>query len=241
MNGNNAPADESTRYTEITAQTGVTFNMDGTAFKSSGSYKSQYVWENTTGDKNYNNVTHSAGVISVETNSTAGNAVTGNISWPQMLPEFRIWFDYTAKNAYADNVVRVRLYIGSIHVSSQDYARTVTFSAGGITFFTTTIAKSDSTSIIDENLTIDVNDLRRAIINDGDLSYFKLVITAQDTTLTIANSAMYCYNINKWFARDDGLFFVGVLACAITFAGIFLVQPKYSLPVGRSPPRKGGW
>ena len=74
------------------------------------------------------------------------------------------------------------------------------------------------------------------------LSYFKLTITAQDTTLSIANSAMYCYNVNKWFARDDALFFVGALAVCFSGAGIFLVQPKYSLPLGRkSGPNKGGF
>jgi len=244
MNAQNAPSDESTRYTEITSQTGVTFNMDSTQFKTSGSYKSQYVWKNTTGYVNYNNVTHTAGVISVTEQSTAGNnvSVETSLSWAQMYPEFRIWFDYTAKAAYKDNVVRIRLYISGIYVSAHSYARTITLSAGGITFYTTSIAKDETKNYIDENITVNVNDLRRAIIADGDLSYFKLVITAQDTTLTIANSAMYCYNVNKWFQRDDGLFFVGAFACAITFAGIFLVQPKYSLPFGKKGgPKKGGW
>jgi len=245
LNGSLAPTDETNRYAEITGQTGVTFDMDSTAFRSGVSdYSSYYVWQNTTGYTNYNNVTHTAGVISVEANSTAGNdvtnATTGKLDWDEMHPEFRIYFDYTAKEAYDDNVVRIHLYISSIYVSAHQEARTITLSAGGITFFTTTRAKTDTHSYLDENISIDVNALRNAIINGGEKSYWKLTVTAQDTTLSIAGSAMYNYNISKLTSRDDGLFIAGLIGAVLVWAGVFLVQPRYSLPLGNKGGNKSG-
>ena len=173
MNGLNAPADESTRYTEADGQATVSFNMDSTQFKTSGSYRSQYIWQNASGHTNYNNVTHTAGVISVAILSTAGNYVNetgtflgGGPAWGNMHPEFIIYFDYTAKAAYADNVVRIRLYVSSLHVAGHLHGRSVTLSAGGITFFTTTFSSTSSKNYVDENISINTNDLRRAIIED---------------------------------------------------------------------------
>jgi len=241
LNSTNAPSEEEKRYDEITGQTGVDFDMDKTPFKNSGDYKSYYIWKNETGEKNYNNVTHTNGVISVQQKSTAGNAIEGNISWNEMDPYFEIWFDYTAKEAYDDNVVRCRLYVTGIYVPAHKKDRTITFSAGDVEFYSVTIEKDDTDNTVDKNITINVNDLRRAIINKGDQSYFKLVVTAQDTTMSIAGSAMYNYNCTKLFGRDDGLFFIGALCSAITFAGVFLVQPRYSLPFGGKKGKGGGF
>jgi hypothetical protein len=234
INLSNAPDAEDSKYTELAA---TTFDMDSKAFKATGSYKSYYVWKNATSVTNYNNVTHTAGVISVTENSTVGNNAT--ITWSAMHPYFSIYFDWTAKQAYDNHVVRIHLYIGSLYVAAHAYARTITLSAGGQTFYTTTLAQTDADNYIDENFTINVNDLRRAIIDAGTNSYFHLQITAQDKSLTIAGSAMYKYNCTKLFGRDDALFFVGGLACALALAGIFLVQPQYSLPFGGK--RKGGF
>jgi len=236
MNAANAPDAESTRYAEIS-----TFNMDTKAFKSDSSWKSYYIWKNATGYLNYNNVTHSAGVISVAENSTVNNGITGNISWTQMYPYFEIYFDYTAKQAYDDNVVRIWLQLSSLYVSANAYARTITLSAGDVTFYTTTLAKTDTDNTIDTNITVDVNDLRSAIINAQNNSFWKLTITSQDTTLSIAGSGMLAYNCNKLIGRDDALYLVVGLAAAAAFAGVFLVQPKYSLPFGGQKERKGGY
>ena len=233
LNGSLAPATESTRYKEVS-----TFNMDGDLFRTrQDTYSSQYVWKNTSGYTNYNNVSHTAGTISVTEASTAGNNVTGNQSWAQMYPEFHIYFDYTAKDAYADNVAKISLYISNIYVASHPYARTITFSVGDVTLFTTTKSQTDTKNYIRENMTIDVNDLRQAIINKGDNAYFKLVLTAQDTTLSIANSGMFAYNVTKLTSRDDGLYIAGIIGCILVWAGIFLVQPKYNLPF---PTKKSG-
>ena len=249
MNAANAPDAEVTRFAKIADQTGVTFDMDSDAFKAVRGYESYYVVKNSTGYINYYNVTHSSGVISVTTYNAngenfIGNAenYTANVTWAQMHPYFLIYFDYTAKSAYADNVVRIRLYLSNLYVSGNPHARTITLSAGGQTFYTATLAQTDSDSYIDENITINVNDLRRAIIEDGIKSYFTLKVTAQDNVLSIAESAMFAYNVPKLFGRDDALYVVGALSCAIMLAGIFLVQPRYSLPFGSKKPGKpGGW
>lgn len=245
INATNAPATENERYKEADWQDDVTFNMDASAstFKNSGSYRTYYIWENASGDIHYSNITHTDGVLSVTETATSGVNITGNISWAGDLPYYRIYFDYTAKQAYDDNVVRIKLYVGSIYVAANEKARTITLSAGDITFFTVTQAASDTDNYIDENITINVNDLRRAIINSGGgaEAYFKLTVTGVDETLTIAGSVMYTYDVTKLAGRDDALFFVGAIACAVALAGVFLVQPKYSLPLGGIKGKKGGF
>lgn len=241
LNGVNAPEDEDNRFSEITSQTDVTFDMDSTALKTGDGFKSYYVFYNASGYKNYCNITHTAGVASVTSTSTAGNAITGNISWDDGLPYFELYFDYTAQDAYDDNVVRIWLQLDNLYQSSNNYARDITLSAGGITFYETTISKTDTDGDLDQNITIDVNDLREAIINKGDDSYFCLKITAQDTTLTFAGSGYYAFNVTKLMNRDDALYFIGAIATALAFAGIFLVQPRYSLPFGQKTSKKGGY
>lgn len=242
MNSSLAPEDEGSRFAKIAGQSDVTFDMDSTAIRTGVSaYSSYYVWKNSSGYTNYCNVTHTSGVVSVTSTSTAGNAITGNVSWAQMYPEYKIYFDYSAKDAYADNVARIRLYLSNLYVSGNAYARTITLSAGGVTLYETTLAKTDTDNYIDTNITVDVNDLRRAIINDGSQSYFKLEVTAQDTSLSFANSAMYNYDVTKLTEHDDGLFIAGVIAVVLVWAGIFLVQPKYSLPIGKKKSTKGGF
>ena len=249
MNESNAPANIADKYAETVAQSGVDFNMDSTAFLNKTGFNTYYVWKNATGYTNYNPVTHTAGVASVRYWSTAGNwiynstsATEQNISWAQMHPYFEIYFAYTAKQAYDDNAVLIRLYVSSIYVSGNAQARTITLSAGDQTFYTITKAATDTDTYIDKNVTLDVNDLRRAIISAGtDNCYFKLKITAQDYTLSIAGTGIYAYNAPKLFKRDDGLMIFGLIAVACVFLGVFLVQPKYSLPIGKKTPDKGRW
>lgn len=245
VNGSLAPKDESDRFTEITGQDGVTFDMDSTSIRTGvNEYSSYYVWQNSSGYTNYCNVSHTAGVVSVTATSTSGASVsdaTNGSDWTEMHPEYRIYFDYTAQDAYDDNVVRIRLYLSNIYCSGNEEARTITLSAGGVTLYTKTLAESDTDNYIDTNITVDVNDLRQAIINDGYQSYFKLVVTAQDTSFSFANSAMYNYDITQLMQRDDGLFIAGVMAVVLVWAGIFLVQPKYSLPLGKKGKSKGGF
>jgi len=242
LNEINAPDSASTRYAEVS----TSFDMDSAAFIASGTYKSYYMWKNSTGVLNYNNVSHTAGVISVTnlcpggetsiiSNFTAG---TSNVSWAMMKPYFSIYFGYSARNAYDDNVVLCRLRLASIYVSANAYARTITLSAADQVFYTVTQAQTDSDTYIDVNVSFNVNDLRRAIIAGGAESYFKLKVTAMDTSLSIASSGMFAYNVTRLTGRDDALFFIGALACALTLVGVPLVQPRYSLPFGGG--KKGG-
>ena len=245
QNEGGAPDAEGTRYAEITGQTGVTFDMDSTAFKNSGSFRSYYVWENASGDVHYSNVTHTAGVLSVTVNATSGLNSSAYLSWAVAKPYYSLYLDYTALDAYNDNVVRIRLYISSLYVAANPYARTITLSAGGQTFYTTTLAKTDTDSYIDENITVGVNDLRRAIIEDGGgkTAFFNLKVTAQDTTLSIANSAMFAYSVTKLVQRDDYLMIFAAITMGALFVGSALVLPGVSLPIGprNQGIKKGRW
>jgi hypothetical protein len=242
LNAINAPEEEADRYVEITSQDGVTFDMDSTSLKSSDGFESYYIWYNSSNVKNYNNISHSSGVVSVESTSTAENAINGNISWDDGLPYFELYFDYSAQDAYDDNVVRIWLQLDNLYQSSNNYARDIVLSAGGVTFYSKTISKDDTDGSLDENITINVNDLREAIINEGEDSYFCLKITAQDTSLSFAGSGLYNYNVTRLFSRNDALYLVSGLATAISFAGVFLVSPKYSLPFGKTKSsKKGGY
>lgn len=241
LNSIQAPEDETLRFKEANSWSTIDFDMDATAFKSNSGFKSYYVWYNTTGYKNYNNVTHTSGVISVNPTSTAGNTIASNISWSQGDPYFEIVFDYTAKQMYDDNICKILLKLDSLYVSSHPKARTVTLTAGDVTLYSTTIAKTDTEGDLEQNITLDANKLREAIINKGIKSYLTLKITGQDTTLTIAGSKTYTYNVTKLTGRDEALFFIGAITVAITFAGVFLVQPGYSLSFGRKNGKGGGY
>jgi len=216
--------------------------------KDDGSFDSRYVWENASGDVLYSNITHTAGVVSVTTECTLGNTtgnITNDLSWSSAIPYYEIYFDYTAKQAYDDNIAQIWLVIDGIS-NSDDKAKSVTLSANGVTFYSKSIAASDNDDDIDQNITVNANDLRRAIIEDengGNTAYFMLkIVGAKNTGVTFAGSGMYTYNATSLMGRDDPLTFAGVLVVAITAIGIFLVQPKYSLPIGKSgKPMRGGF
>jgi len=246
VNGAMAPSAEGTRYAETVGQDGVTFNMDSTAFKDTGSFDSCYVWYNASGDKLYSNITHTAGVLTVTTESTSGNNtgnITADLSWAGNLPYYQIYFDYTALNLYQDNAVRIRLYIANIHVAAHEKTRTITLSAGGVTLFTTTIPSTDTDNYIDENITLNVNDLRNAIINTdgGETAYLKLIVKGVDNSLSVANSAVYAFNSSNLVARDDPVYIFAALAIAVAFVGAWAVQPHNTIPIGKGKPRAGGF
>ncbi|RLI63758.1 MAG: hypothetical protein DRO67_05250, partial [Candidatus Asgardarchaeum californiense] len=158
MNENNAPdvGDTNARFVEADTWDGVTFNMDSTAFKNSGSFKSRYIWENASGGVLYSNITHAAGIITTTIEADAGNAsgnITNDLSWTSAIPYYEIYFAYTAKEAYDDNVVQIWLQLDGIS-NTQNKARTVTLSCNGVTFYTTTFASDNSEDDIDHNITI---------------------------------------------------------------------------------------
>ena len=241
-----APTAESSRYAETSGQDGVTFDMDSTAFKDTGSYDSCYIWYNASGDKLYSNITHTAGVLTVTTESTSGNAtgnITNDLAWTGNLPYYQIYFDYTALQLYQDNAVRIRLYVSNIHVAAHEKTRTITLSSGGVTLYTTTIASTDTDNYIDENITLNVNDLRHAIINTGggEEAYVKLIVKGVDDSLSIANCAVFAYNSSNLVARDDPLYIFAAIAIGFAFLGAWAVQPQNSIPMVGRGPQKGGW
>jgi len=242
MNATNAPTDSvNNRYEEITQQTGVTYDIDSTQFKSTAGYRSYWIWENNSGYLNYNNVTQSAGVISTARISTAGNDLypanvsnSTNNTWA-MTPYYKIYLDYTAYQAYADNVVRIVFNMTGFTGFKTGVARSITLEAGGVTFFTLSRAATDGETLVAESVEIDTNDLRRAIIESGDTSFFVLTIkNVGYSGANIVNSHVQAYHVEKLAQRDDGILIVGALAVGICIAGIFLVQPKYNLPIGLS-------
>jgi hypothetical protein len=178
--------------------------------------------------------------------------------WDNGFPYWEVYFNYTAKDAYDDGVVKFALNLGAAaswenatggkqllsKPDSSDDDRevvTVTFSAGGVTFFSETLATS-SDGDVEENITVDVNDLRMAIMNSGVESFFKLKVTGHDVRpIDMTGSAFYSYNVNKLFGRDDGLYIVSMISVICAALGIFLVQPRYSLPFGNVKTRKRGY
>jgi hypothetical protein len=248
MNETMAPAELDDKYELISAQgTGseVTFVMETTSFRDVGSdYGSYYVWANDTGITQYNNVTHTAGAISVAAAGSGGHtANTTNIDSDEMIPRFEIYFDYTAKEAYADNLVRIHFVLTGVEPhAAYDTATVVTLSVGDVTLYTETIPKTSSKNIINTTFDISTNDLRRAIISDGDTSYFYLEVVGQDPTgLSFAGSEMECYAVSKLMQRDDGILIASVIAVAIVWLGIFVVQPRFSMPFGKKNITKGGF
>jgi hypothetical protein len=222
--------------------------VDGTAVTSFGTgsaYASYYVWKNASGETNKNNVTIAAGVVTLTAASTAGNTANeSNIVWTQMVPEYRIYLTYTAKQAYADGLSRIQFDIAGLHsAGNRTHARVVTLSVGDIVLFTQTIAATDSTNRINQTLDISTNDLRRAIINAGDEAFMYLTVTAQDASgnLDLSEIEFQLYNVEKLIARDDALTITSVFAVVIVWAGILLVQPRYSLPVSKKNIGKGGF
>jgi hypothetical protein len=266
VNGINAPDDLDNRYTEIGSITGQTsFDFDTDALETGTGYKPYFYWWNDTdATLNKHNVTMSTHKLTADQFSTDLNEYNNSLStddgpeWDNGFPYWEVYFNYTAKDAYDDGVVKFALNLGAAaswenatggkqllsKPDSSDDDRevvTVTFSAGGVTFFSETLATS-SDGDVEENITVDVNDLRMAIMNSGVESFFKLKVTGHDVRpIDMTGSAFYSYNVNKLFGRDDGLYIVSMISVICAALGIFLVQPRYSLPFGNVKTRKRGY
>jgi hypothetical protein len=88
---------------------------------------------------------------------------------------------------------------------------------------------------IEVNFTVATNDLRQAIMTAGAESYWKLTVRGHDIRpISISASSFQSYNVNRLFGRDDGLYLVSMVSVIAAALGIFLVQPRYSLPIGNS-------
>jgi len=239
LNESWAPTAEADRYELVSAQDDVTFDMDADAFRSSGTYKSYYVWQNSSGDIHYSNVSHTTGTFNTIETATSGVDITGNISY-NVLPYFKVYWDYTAHDAYKDNVVRIQLNItGLASGASSAKSRTIELSAGGVTFYSKTLSASDTSTSNDATIEISTNDLRRAIINDKETGYFTLIVKGTDGTLSIDGSDMYTYSSSNMINRDDPLLIIGALTIGATFLGIIAVQPKNSISFGKKTPKGG--
>lgn len=240
LNSTWAPSDEAERYQTVATQDDVTFDMDGDAFRDASDEKTYYIWENASGDTHYSNVTGLPSVMTTTDTATSGVTITGNRSWT-VLPYYRLYFDYTALEAYQDNVVQIRLHITGLD-AGQDKSRSVDFSAGGISLYSNSWTGSDTTDELDVNITIDTNDLREAIINENEQSYFKLIIKGVDSSgVSLSGSTMYTYASSNLVSRDDPLMLFGALTIAATFLGIMAVQPHNSLPFSKKGTKKGGF
>jgi hypothetical protein len=182
--------------------------------------------------------------------------------WSAGVPYWEVWFNYTAKQAYADNVVKIDLNLDSANTYAtantdasgdgllskdedgdmDNYACTITLTAGGVTLYEATITEDSDDTNIEAKVDIMLDDLRLAIIDSGDQSFFKLKVTGHDIrAIDMTDSAMFSYNVAKLFSRDDGLYLTAIISLIAAALGIFLVQPKYSLPMGRNTPRRRGY
>jgi hypothetical protein len=277
VNEVNAPVAIDDKYTEIS-----TFDFDSAAIYSGSGYKGYFYWWNASGTQNKHNVTMvtathnlTANHLSKDDDNTYNNA-NGTLiddyepQWTEGRPYWEVYFNFTATDAYEDNVVRIRLVLespntlsvgaganekgnwtisagGKSLISTSDDAGdiddresvSVALTAGGVTFYETTLSATGDGEV-DINVTVATNDLRQAIMNGGAESFFKLKVTGHDIRpIEMDGSAFYSYNVARLFGRDDGLYLVSMISVICAALGIFLVQPRYTLPIGRTGRRRG--
>jgi len=250
-------------FTELPSNhdTANTYDMDGASAVrlSTGSEpKTYYYFHNTTttvSSLNKCNVTAlTAGVFTIASTSTAANTRLDNVTastqgWPYWI----IYFDYRAWDAYYDNAARIKLNVTNLRTGTAEGGSTIgsyeqTISLGWedrAAFYTKTLGSEDDD--LDVNIDLDINELRRAIMEYGQTEgYLKLKITKQTsgnnggTALTLLGSGIYSYSATNLVGRDDalgiGVAFVGILG----FIGAVLVQPSVSFSTLMSRgPRQG--
>jgi hypothetical protein len=263
MNATNAPATPSDRFIEVN-----TFDLTGSTLYNETGYRPYFNWYNCSDDteleKHYVELT--AGILTANDGSTEGEGYDNTDKdkmddWDSGYPWWEVYFNYTAKEAYTDGVIKLVLNMDSDSEYNEtlSYAGggkgllsepelgedkevvTVTLSAGGVVFYAETLA-TDGKGIVEAEVLIDVDDLRMAIMNAGEMSHFKLKVVGHDIRpIDMADSEFQSYNVGKTFARDDGLYLAAVISTICAAIGIFLVQPKYSLPIGSSKSRKRGY
>ena len=253
INGQNAPSNIDTKFTE-----GPFVWTDNDLYAGTG-YKPYFSWWNGSNDNSLNkhNVTMTSGVLdadlaSIDDNNAYNNTDTTDYGpdWDNGIPVWLVTFNYTAKQAYTDNVVKIGIKMTSDYsvdtvsggkkmlscpdgTHSDEYeAVTVELSAGGVTFYTATLP-STGDGLIEQNATISTNDLRLAIMGGGDEAFFTLKVTGHDIRpIDMGGSAFYTYNVAKLFGRDDGLYITSMVSIIAAALGIFLVQPRWNLPLG---------
>ena len=214
-------ADPDAKYVEDS-----NFDMDGNSALVSG--KSFVYWYNSSGYLNKNNISLASGVESIDTNSTAGNNMT-TIDWNEGTPYHKLTFAFTAKDALDDGVAKIQLKVSGF---LSNKAHTITLSVGGVTLYTTTISKTDTTRTINKTVWVSPYQLMQAVVNEGvDESYFVLTVTGQnDTALTLSGSAMYVYNCTNPVSMDTALTLGGAVTMLYLFIAAMYAQPRYALP-----------
>jgi hypothetical protein len=179
--------------------------------------------------------------------------------WDKGTPYWEVYLDYTPKMMYDDNIVQIGIVMTSplkaaspnvvndskqmLSFPADPYdedelgAVTVTLSAGGVDLYKTIIPADGNGKIADadQKVIIDTSTLRQAIMTGGD-EYIKLTVTGHDIRdINMTGSALYTYNATKLFARDDGLYITSMISIIMAALGIFLVQPRWNLPLGNRP------
>jgi hypothetical protein len=256
MNEVNAPTlidDKYVAFTNDTATQLYEWDLnDGTG------YKAYFYWSNHTGDEMKHNVTNAAndGILEADLHAVdsawhydyvlnTGQNADDMVDWEKQVPYWLVTFDYSAKQAYADNIVQFHLmmdHLVGVENDAEETGVTVQLTAGGVTIYTTTIAYDEADDEIDTNITLTPEILRAAIIGGGATSYFQLKVVGHgantfaqsngtaELTLDISGTQLYTYNVAKLFGRDDGLYLAAMISTILAALGIFLVTPKYNLP-----------
>ena len=268
MNSTNAPTNIDQKYIV------GAFNLTGDdALYTGTGYTPLFTWYNGSDSPlNEVNVTMDGDMLttgdelSIDENNPYDLSATGDaeIDWAASgTPFWLVYFNYTAKEIYADSIVKICIKMTSpdtndagpdpynnvtdgkamLSYPNGDYDAdelqtvTVELSAGGVSLATWSLTKEDNGKI-DENVTLDPNVLREAITLGGDTSFLMLKVTGHDIRdIDMDGSAVYTYNVAKLFNRDDGLILTSVISIIAAALGIVLVQPKYNLPIGGG---KGG-
>lgn len=265
INQTNAPTSLDERYVASDA-----FDLIGDdALYTKGEYAPYFNWYNGSDSPlNQVNVTLVDGVLSTNDDTSVDeNQIYALNAEDEAAPDWKdggipyweVYFDYTPKMMYDDNIVQIGIVMTSplkagtpnivndskqmLSFPTEDYdeedfeAVTVTLSAGGVDLYKTIIPTDDNGKIADEDqkVIIETSTLREAVMNGGD-DYIKLTVTGHDIRdINMTGSALYTYNATKLFGRDDGLFITSMISIIMAALGIFLVQPRWNLPLGNRP------
>jgi hypothetical protein len=254
INETNAPDNVDDKWIEYSTDDG---NFSEWDLITTTGMKPYFYWWNDTGDMLKENVTtDNAGLLTSDpldfeedlwiysfNETLLGSDNVAN--WEEGTPYWLITFGITAKQMYDANINRMDIKMENLISVDQDGDEqdcTVTFTVGGVELFSKTLSASGDGDI-DEEVTISIDDLRQAVINDMEKGYLQLKVTGHATdqdpddtanTLDISEVHLYTYNVAKLFGRDDGLYLAAMISTIVCALGIFLVTPKYTLPFGKN-------
>ena len=263
LNEQNAPTNIDTKYAPLAdatfnlTDTGALYTATG--YKPLFTWHNH----SDNGNTNEVNVTMVDGVLTTEDRTSIDDNQVYNLSaadpdypdWDNGEPTWTMFFNITAKEMYADGVVQIGMVVTSPNTANapnevtdgkallsfkdKDYDTdeystvTYTLSAGGVELKAWKLTSSGNGKI-DENFTVSTDLLRQCIIAGGDTSFLKLEVKGHDIRdIDMTGSGIYTYNAVKQFSRDDGLVFMSLISIIVAAIGIFLVQPKYNLPIGQ--------